>query len=202
MKIPRKKLLDKKTDFRDARLFIIATEGKETEKQYFSLFQNQRIKVVVLDAGEDNRSAPKWVLDRLDKFKDEYDLSTEDSLWLMFDVDRWNIKQLTGVCRESRQKRYSLAISNPCFELWLYLHLADLNFDHENHTKALKCGEIESLLRIWDGGYNKSNLNLQLYKDFYLDAITRAKALEVKPQKYWPKNPGTQVYKVLEDLLR
>jgi hypothetical protein len=38
-KINRTKLLDRKHDYRSAKLFIIATEGKETEKQYFENFQ-------------------------------------------------------------------------------------------------------------------------------------------------------------------
>jgi hypothetical protein len=36
-RINRTKLLDRRQDRRDARLFVIATEGKETEKQYFNM---------------------------------------------------------------------------------------------------------------------------------------------------------------------
>jgi hypothetical protein len=68
MPIPRTKLLDRQANYRDARLFIVATEGKETDKQYFEAFKGAAIKVVVLPTGEDNRSDPKCVLKRLQEF--------------------------------------------------------------------------------------------------------------------------------------
>jgi hypothetical protein len=140
-KINRKKLIDRTYNVRDAKLFVIATEGAETEKQYFTIFQSTRIKIEVLHTGEDNKSAPNHVLDRLDSFYKKYDLSDEDSLWLMFDVDRWKIKTLSDVCRQARQKNYDLAISNPCFECWLYLHFDDLD---PNDTQ---CKIVEDKLR-------------------------------------------------------
>ncbi|WP_199314156.1 hypothetical protein [Planktothrix sp. FACHB-1365] len=55
-KINRTKLLDRKYNNRDARLFIIATEGRDTEKQYFQgMFHDSRIKIEVLSTGEDDK---------------------------------------------------------------------------------------------------------------------------------------------------
>lgn len=87
-RINRTKLLDRQHDRRNAKLFIIATEGRHTERQYFHIFHSTKIKVEVLSTGEDCRSAPQYVLDRLNEFKDRYDLGTEDELWLVTDVDR------------------------------------------------------------------------------------------------------------------
>ena len=52
----------------DARLFIIATEGKKTEKQYFSMFGNKRCQVKVIP-NEDNKSAPAHILKQLKNFE-------------------------------------------------------------------------------------------------------------------------------------
>jgi hypothetical protein len=41
-KINRTKLLDRKHDRRSAKLFVIATEGKDTEKQYFEMFGSRK----------------------------------------------------------------------------------------------------------------------------------------------------------------
>jgi hypothetical protein len=68
-KINRTKLLDRQQDRRDAKLFIVATEGKETEKQYFRMFNSTRLKVEILATTEDGKSSPEYVLDRLDIFK-------------------------------------------------------------------------------------------------------------------------------------
>jgi hypothetical protein len=56
MGINRTKLLDRQHDRRDARLFIIATEGAVTEKKYFQMFGNSRIKVEVLEIHLKNNS--------------------------------------------------------------------------------------------------------------------------------------------------
>ena len=101
-RINRTKLLDRQHDRRDAKLFIVATEGKETEKQYFGMFHSTRIKIEVLATGDDGKSAPQYVLERLNTFKDNYDLNEEDMLWLVLDVDRWGENNLSLVCREAK----------------------------------------------------------------------------------------------------
>jgi hypothetical protein len=195
MGIERKKLLDRQHDRRDARLFIVATEGKETEKQYFGMFGSSRIKVEVLSTGEDNKSAPNYILERLNIFKDKYDLNDDDMLWLVIDVDRWGDKKLSEVCREAKQKGYHLAVSNPCFEVWLYLHLDDLNA--EDRTG----GDFEKRIREILGSYNKSNLDLSKYQQTIHDAVNRAKQLHPNPSQNWPPSIGSHVYKLVEILL-
>ena len=188
------KLLTRESDRRDARLFIIATEGQETEKQYFSLFGSPRIKVVVLPT-LDNRSAPDYVLQRLKDFSQKYYLNDEDMLWLVLDVDRWKDKKLNLVCREAKQNGYHLAISNPCFEVWLWLHLDELV------TEAKTCKDFEQQIRMRLGSYNKSNLELSVYRSNIADAIERAQTLHPDSQHYWPPEQGTHVYRVVEVIL-
>ncbi|NJK77475.1 MAG: RloB domain-containing protein, partial [Microcoleus sp. SU_5_6] len=48
-----------------------------------------------------------------------------NQLFLTEAVDRWGEKNISAICREGRQKKYRLGISNPCFEVWLYLHFDD-----------------------------------------------------------------------------
>lgn len=64
---------------RDTKLIIIATEGEKTEKQYFEddVFTNQRVHVRVLGT-KDGFSAPKHVLQRLRKYKKQYDIQAGD----------------------------------------------------------------------------------------------------------------------------
>lgn len=95
---------------RDSRLVIIAAEGRLTEAQYFSMFRSTRVQLKVLPtpAGD---SAPEAVLARLADFRAEYELTADDALWLMVDVDRWGEKTLARVCREARSRGFELAIS-------------------------------------------------------------------------------------------
>lgn len=187
----RTKLLDRTYNTRDAQLFIIATEGK-TEKPYFDIFQDSRIKVEILPTGEDNKSAPEYVIERLNEFAQKYDLGEEDSLWLVVDVDRWGQTKLSSVCREAKQKNYGLAISNPCFEAWLCLHLQDLD------PKDKTCQDFDKRLRLILGSYNKSNLDTTPYIERIDDAIGRAKKLHPNPNHNWPSTPGSHMYRVVE----
>jgi hypothetical protein len=194
-KIKRTKLLDREHDRRDTKLFIVATEGKETEKQYFGMFKSTRIKVEILATTEDGKSAPEYVLERLDKFKERYDLSNDDMLWLVSDVDRWRDKKLSSVCSQARQKGYNLAISNPCFEVWLTLHFEDINTQEDKD-----CDEFKKRLRIILGSYNGSKLDISAYKPKIKDAVNRAKNLHPSSQQDWPPTLGTHVYRLVEIL--
>lgn len=191
-KINRTKLLDRQHDRRDARLFVIATEGKKTEKQYFAMFNSSRIKVEILATDDDGKSAPQYVLERLNGFREQHSLDEDDLLWFVADVDRWPIDNLIAVCREAKQKKYGLAISNPCFEVWLCLHLMDLSPD--DHT----CKDFGKRLKTILGKYNKSRLDVSVYQEKIGEAIDRAKNLHPDPQEYWPTTIGSHVYRLVE----
>jgi RloB-like protein len=190
----RTRLLDRKINNRDASLILIATEGQETEKQYFSIFRNPKVKVVVIPT-TDGKSAPVHVLERLDFIKNQYDLAPDDLLWLMIDIDHNRSREVSRICKTAKQKGFKLAISNPCFEVWLYLHFSDVT------NPICNCQEIENELRKILGSYNKSNLDLERYKDHIHLAIERAKALHLNPHERWPNSVGTHVYKVVERLV-
>lgn len=194
-KIKRTKLLDRQQDRRDAKLFIVATEGKETEKQYFRMFNSTRIKLEILATTEDGKSSPEYVLERLDIFKERYDLNEDDMLWLVSDVDRWGPKKLSSVCSQARQKGYNLAISNPCFEVWLTLHFEDIN--HQDRT----CDNFKARLRTILGGYNGSNLDISAYNQNITKAVSLAKYLHQNSQQDWPPTLGTHVYRLVEIVL-
>jgi hypothetical protein len=195
VKINRTKLLDRTHDRRDAKLFVIATEGKETEKQYFEMFQSSRVKVEILATGDDGRSAPQYVLERLDIFWVQYDLNEDDMLWLVCDVDRWGEPNLSSVCRESTQKGYGLAISNPCFEVWLCLHFEDLN------PQDVTCKDFKARLRMILNSYNSSKLDLSVYEPNIVNAISRAKNLHPISPQNWTPTLGTYVYRLVEALM-
>ncbi len=181
---------------RDASLVIIATEGEKTEKQYFEskLFRNRRVQVKVLETKE-GKSAPAHVVMRLREFVNEYELNEGDQLWLVFDCDRWPEKQLAEVCRQAKSMRKKnavrLGISNPCFELWLFLHHADWT------ESSATSKDIESALRKTLGVYNKTRLNPEDYEGRIEAAIKRAEGMVMKPDSRWPENPGTHVHRLV-----
>lgn len=197
MKIHRTGLVPRPQFVRDARIFVIAVEGEKTEAQYFSLFQGSRVHVEVLSAGPDGLSAPRQVLERLVKFEDQFDLGGDDERWLVLDVDRQRGQFLDKVTQVARESGYGLAISNPCFELWLLLHF------QAAPPAGADCAAVIECLRPHVGGHNKARVNLGLYTPARMaEAVARASALGGGLDTRWPAPPGTHVFKVVERLLR
>ncbi len=196
-KMPRTNLVPRSEFVRDARIFVIAVEGEKTEAQYFSLFKSSRLHVEVLPAGPEGLSAPKQVLERLVTFEEQFDLGAEDERWLVIDVDRQRGQFLDEVTRVAQESGYSLAVSNPCFEVWLLLHF------QEAAPTGTNCDAVIGRLRSHAGGYNKSRIRLDFYTaNAVRSAIERARLLEEGRTERWPKCPGTHVFKVVERLLQ
>ena len=123
---------ERREAFRDARLIVIASEGKDTERIYFKAlakeYTNPRVHVHILERSvdEQNNSSPEHVLKQLNDYKNLYDLEADDELWLVVDKDQWKDRMLSRVATEcALEVSMHMALSNPCFELWLLLHLED-----------------------------------------------------------------------------
>ncbi|MXN46215.1 hypothetical protein GR138_13535 [Shinella kummerowiae] len=110
------------------------------------------------------------------------------------DVDRWKEKMLAGVASLCLQKRINLAISNPCFELWLALHLdADLPSTVNSRT-------LERHIRKQLGSFQKSNYDAKRILQNIETAVSKAKDLDDVPSHRWPQKMGTHVYKLVESI--
>ncbi len=198
---------------RDAKLIVIASEGAETEPTYFrelaSLASNTQVKVLPLTRNEadSGKSAPRYVVQMLDDFRNSYpDQESNDELWAVVDLDNYDLTETARLCY---QKGYNLAVSNPCIEIWLLLHLKSLSeYSSEVLDEFRENPKINSrrnrldmeLLNIL-GEYNKSNLKVE--KHFYLrteKAIERAKKLDDIKLR-WPNDLGSRVYLIVEQII-
>ena len=175
--------------YRDARKFILAVEGEQREVDYFqALAEDQtRIDLTVLGPDERHLSAPRYVVERITKYLEEYDLDEDDQVWLVLDTDRWSTEQLREVERTCKDHGWNLAISNPCFELWLYLHYADLPEDPPSSSKEWK----KELSRRVATGYRPEEALHHLD-----EAIRRAEALETDPNNAVPPPLQTTLYRI------
>jgi hypothetical protein len=187
---------------KDPSLIIIAMEGARTEQDYFAgvndkCEENQsRLKFKLLPPRVNTVSAPKYVLAQMDEYKKEFGINKDDELCLVIDRDRqsWGEAALADIAQQCDAKQYLLALSNPCFELWLILHHLDVaNSDQEIKSNLLDNRNQYSKQKLREllGGYNPSNLQID---DFWADtaiAIERAKNLDIEPKNRWPNDLGT-----------
>ena len=194
--MPRKNRGYKKGEpFRDARLFVIACEGEKREKEYFEALarEQRRVKVKLLPPSpqEKGKSAPKWVVSRAASYEEEYGLSPEDNMWLVMDVDRWGKETLLAVAKQCIEASWNVAFSNPCFEVWLYLHIEELPEDEEWDCKTCK----QRLHQLVAGGYDKEH-----FVPLVSEAIDRAAAADNDPLHHLPPAMSTKVYKLAEEI--
>ncbi|MHB0955921.1 MAG: RloB family protein [Pirellulaceae bacterium] len=195
----KKRRLNRPEAHRDARLIVIACEDTHAVEQYFRRFRAQKVQFRFL-VTEEGRSSPEDVLARLDKFKSEVATEEDDELWVCIDTDHWvkgsHLKNLTRVLQQCRQKNYRVAISNPCFELWLLLHFCDCATEYKG------CSEVEQRLSRAAGGYCKCRCDrLKIQVQQVEDALRRARALDRDEKDVIPMYPVTRVYRLVE-LLR
>ena len=203
--------------FRDARLIVIASEGKDTERIYFKAlakeYTNPRVHVHILERSEaeQNNSSPEHVLKQLNDYKEQYALEADDELWLVIDKDRWTEAMLSRVATECTQDEYMhMALSNPCFELWLLLHIEDavsLTPEEqmlwmENRRKSKNSDPyLKVSLRQKMGSYHESSYDALSLIVHVEDAIERARALDKNPNDRWPQTLGTRVYLLAESVM-
>ena len=207
---------ERREAFRDARLIVIASEGKDTERIYFKAlakeYTNPRVHVHILERSEaeQNNSSPDHVLKQLNDYKSQYELEADDELWLVVDKDRWTEAMLSRVATEcSQEVAMHMALSNPCIELWLLLHLVDATslspeeqqqWLENRRTSRRTDPYLKMRLRQEMGSYHEAAYDAQMLIT-HVEDIERAKALDKNPADRWPQTLGTRVYLLAESVM-
>ena len=203
------------------KLFVLSYEGTVTEKKYFQDFRaseyfnnNGLIEIVPLKRPNGKGSDPFSVKKLLNWAKKEYGFKISDEFWLIVDRDDWesihklSFDDLVAECK--KEENFYLAMSNPCFEIWLVLHLKNLSeFTQAEQDLLLENAKVSSSknhidivvgeLQGGDRGYNKRP-NPNIYLPLTNTAIQRAKSIDTLEEDY-PKSIGTHLYKLIEKLI-
>jgi hypothetical protein len=178
------------------RVFIIAAEGMKTEPEYFNKVirrECQQCQISFSTFGK-RRSAPYYVLDRMKRYLDEYDIKDNYEAWLVVDKDHWADEQIAELYNWAKKnENYNVALSNPMFEYWLLLH-----FEDGNDITSQNCRErLKRYIPDYDKGINPKKFT----KERIMDAIRRAK--NRNSGEDWPRNlGGTTVYKLVDNIFK
>lgn len=199
---------------KSARLVVIAAEGKETENIYFEamkrLRQASNVHVEILRR-DDHASSPIVVYDQIQQFKKEYNIEEDDQLWVVVDRDKWTAKMLKSVAQYCyRDPHLNFCVSNPCFELWLVLHVEDINSLSEDERNKMRANRksskrgatfLKKRLRGHLGSYQESNYDVERLISTVDVAIERADALDNNKQDRWPQDLSTRVYRLARSIM-
>ena len=181
---------------------LVLCEGKVTEPLYFQAFKhehrNQLVQVEVMpDCGvpktlvEHAVERKKQALREAKKYGDSF--LKYDEVWCVFDVDvHPNLEEAKNQARDNGLR---VAISNPCFELWLLLHFQDQRAHQERaHIQAACRGHLPE--------FNKE-VPYDRVQPLYAEAVRRASELDrwQTEQGRPGGNPSTDVYKLTERIV-
>jgi len=197
------------------KIIVLAFEGNNTEAIYFEKlkesirFNDDLIHLLPLRRiPTDTNSAPIHVFRKLkNEIKDIYNFGSNDELWMVIDRDKWpNIPEIHALCQE---QNFNLALSNPCFEFWILLHIKDLSeftteeqkHIYDNYKVTSKKTYLKKLLGQLLNGYDESDPKPERFMEYIDLAINRAKALDYPPETY-PTELGSHIFKLAEKLLK
>jgi hypothetical protein len=182
-------------------IILIVTEGKVTEPEYLDglarAFKNSRVKIEVVGGA----GVPKTIVEAAKDRKKEAEKRARrerdenllfDEVWCVFDVDEHpNIPDAKQMARDNG---IEIAISNPCIELWLWLHFAEQpGMQHRDN--------MQSMLKQHIPNYDKH----AEYSDCaagYDAAVKRAKQLDknATADNDDGRNPTTGVWRLTESI--
>jgi hypothetical protein len=144
----------------------------------------------------DGCSSPEDVLQRLDDYKRDTGTEDGDTLWLCIDRDRWDEGSLARVIQLCGQKGYGIALSNPCFELWVLLHYEDLAPGTGSTREVVEQLEV----RIGVGYKKKCCRDLAITEEMVHGAVNRARGMETDDLRSLT-GPRTRVYLIIDALI-
>jgi hypothetical protein len=171
----RAKGLKRKTEIVPVRTtFRVYSEGKSTEPEYVDALRRLPIIAdrVSIDISIEASGASPMTLVEMACNAKRTGLDI-DYFWCVYDVESPQPHPHLDRARDmAASNGVHLAISNPCFELWLILHFADQTAYLSTDDAVRRRGELD--------GSDGKHLNPDLYMPAIQPAVRRAKSLAVK----------------------
>jgi hypothetical protein len=178
---------------------LIVCEGTRTEPGYFSELRHaERIPIdLIVSPG----GVPKTLVARAVELKNlaekEAKSGKDDNLlyeevWCVFDIDEH--PSIPDAKQQARDNEIELAISNPCFELWILLHFRDQRAHIERGVVQRECTKYLP-------DYEKKVPFASLHPK-HDEAVKRALALDAWQQSRGREgsNPSTGVHKLTQKI--
>lgn len=194
-----------KQDRKSKRVILVACEGNnKTEKNYFNSFSG-RDKDYVIKFVPGNETDPLNLLKQtIASIKENgLDLTDDDRAFCIFDTDinPEKNKQIREAIELAQNNKIIVITSSPCIELWFLLH-------YKCTAAYMRNDDVINELKSFYPKYEKNCDIYNIISDKTKEAIERARRLEKnqtdngKVIQTVEGNPYTEVYKIIEELLK
>lgn len=190
-----------------ARRLLVVCEGEVTEPAYLRGYErhvrNATLKLEIPNLGSERdplrliRHAQRLSKEATKRARKENDrFLAYDEVWCVFDIDENPDARIRETAQLAAAHGIELAVSNPCFELWLLLHFQESPGAQHRHA-------VQRMLGTYIPGYNK-HLDFAVVEPGLADAARRARRLdsEAEEEGETGRNPSTGVYRLAESISR
>lgn len=160
---------------------LVVTNGKCTERRYFEALRWEPWVAVTLRVAV-RYGAPHALVAQA---KTLLDANEYDHVWAVCDVDEFDVSLAIN---DASATGVGLALSMPCFEVWLAWHKSEHCPGFNSASQA--CDYLRKLVPAWE----KEQLDFSDFREGVSDAVDRAKARGEPPAH----NPSTAVWRVIE----
>ncbi|MGC5343084.1 RloB family protein [Streptomyces sp. DT24] len=188
----------------EQRRFLIYCEGERTEDQYFKGLKGELRSLPVSICMGGKHGEPKTLVRAAAAHKERAPSSPQDrcmeydEVWCVIDVEapapHPGLKEALEL---AAGHGIEVALTNPCFELWLLLHFTDVS------GYCTSDGAQRMLERLGVCGYtgDRKHVGYNTLRDRYGQAKARAEALRQRGSNRHTENPWTDLDRLVE-LLR
>jgi hypothetical protein len=164
--------------------------GRRTEPDYFQALKrhlrNPAVHVRVRAKGRDPEDLVRFARSLVPEASDEF-----DEVWCVVDSDEYDLEPAAALASRLNVR---LAVSNPCFELWLLLHYQDCSAPLCDARAALR----HLVRHVPD--YQKNGLRFADFESGVLDAIRRAEKLDPTGCDH-RRDPSSGVWRLVQQMM-
>lgn len=189
----------------ERRVIKIVSEGRVTEPEYLNIWAHRNRSTVRVEF-DTTHGDPLTLVRRAVRLEKASQRNARrkggapdhDEIWCMFDVDEH--PHLTEALLLARDRGICVAMTNPCFELWLALHWDDQTAAVHRHDSQRRAGE----LGICDGKHLAQSIASELISR-YDDAKARAQGLDAWHEGNGSTpghNPSSSVWRLVDAIRR
>jgi len=201
------RLFEREPPNRDAKSIFIFSEGAKREYKYFMYFKEMdsriNIEVYKLHPHEDNSPlglfsiAEKCLISSANNPSPKYEFIEGDEVWIVLDTDKDKdesrapqITQIREKC--ANKKNWSLAQSNPCFEVWLYYHMQSEtpSFTGDDVCKAWK----KFVNKEIKGGFDPRKQSV------FIGKAIKNSEINYQEENSSPKKGSTQIHNLAKSI--
>lgn len=188
--------------------YLIVTDTKETEKNYFegirdSIPKDLKDRLVIKVEKAKTVEMVERVREIVDK-ESQYRIP-----WIVFDRDQ--VKDFDGIIQMAEKSSIGVGWSNPCFEIWLYAYFGEMPAIQESYTC---CGRFsEKFERSTGQKYFKNDKNIYWKLVQYGDEEKAIRIAErcykkcvddgkEKPSEMWPASTVQHLVKEIQEKIQ